>query len=475
MSVIYLDIDALQLAQSRLNAVLDETRMQVGAQSWRTQTLESTLVGLRGQVLGAMNPAHLWTVWETSGLAGIAAEFSATYGAHAGLLGATNFAVEQLSSAHADVISAYFSAQAELITRPLGRAMNDLSQISGVFHLDNLRTLIENPWHVITLGQDALGALESAVSALEAYVGHLGRVLAREEAVIANVISQAATIQEVPLPATKSPFSQQAQNDLQQGKLSAHDLANGVNTGYSLDGGALPISISRGVDKNGKSVLLVMIAGVNRKKPLQANYFLYAILAGAIGGTQLGALLDPYALEVEADIRAYERQQGLGAGTPIDIAGHSYGGIAAQEIQRDQWLLGFNVAHVFALGSPDLHSGALRYTTLYDAVPLLSPNPLSVGALGLQGIAAATSATPIGSYTSGAYSTVKQWYTGAQVVHGGDDPNPIAWFGGDHVPGYANSPDAKMNVVPFTIDKLSNTDYFGAPLIPPATVIAPTW
>lgn len=474
MSVIYLDTDALQLARNQLQPVLEEARVQAGNQSWRAQNLESTFVGLRSQAFTALNPiqnpSHLWNVWETSGLAGMAADYVATYGAHEALLGATNVAIEQLCAAHADAISAYFCAQGDPITRPFGQAMNDLSEISGIFHLDNLLMLIENPWRLIALCQDAHGALGAAANALEGFIANLGRVLAHEEAVIANMVSQLTTIQEV--RATSSPFPQSVQNDLRSGKLTSHDLAGGANTGYQRDKGALPISISRGVDQNGKPVILVMIAGVDKKAPSQANNFIYAVLAGFVASTGLGAFLDPYALEVEADIRTYEQQQGLGAGTTVDIAGHSYGGIVAQELSSDQWLLGFNVAPVVTFGAPPnwLSSSPYRYSTLYDAVPLASLDtlsPVGLGVLALGGVAAGAAGTPMGGLTADAYAFGKQIFTGEQVVSGGNNPNPKAWFLQDHQWSYANSRDPLMKTkVPFIINNLGATDYFSAPPIP---------
>ncbi len=92
---------------------------------------------------------------------------------------------------------------------------------------------------------------------------------------------------------------------------------------------------------------------------------------------------DPVAGVVREAFEQYRHAQRLPAGTTVILAGHSFGGIVAQEIASDPHATDFRVAAVVTWGAPDMggHVAGVtyqRYFSQYDPVPMLSAHQLAM-------------------------------------------------------------------------------------------------
>jgi hypothetical protein len=95
---------------------------------------------------------------------------------------------------------------------------------------------------------------------------------------------------------------------------------------------------------------------------------------------------------VRRGIEAYRHTARLPDGTTVILAGHSFGGVVAQEIAREPHASDFKVAAVVTWGSPTIggHAASVKYQqyfSQYDFVPMLSahllaPLLLQVGPVG---------------------------------------------------------------------------------------------
>jgi pimeloyl-ACP methyl ester carboxylesterase len=226
-----------------------------------------------------------------------------------------------------------------------------------------------------------------------------------------------------------------------------------------------------GITQTGDGTLLVTLAGVEMK-PNQANTLPNAIDAGG------GDMNNAYEQQVMADVEAYlAAHPELKQPVHIIIAGHSYGGIVAQELayKAAHHQTNFAVDDVITFGSPQVvqqqQSGITyrEYFDQYDFVPMASSYEAGkiVPALG-----AFAGLGPFGlGIDAGIIATLnsnpdlKRWYTGEIYVPDvGKNPNPLDWINSDHG-AYVYSKWLGQQALPFSMSDLQATSTYSAPAL----------
>jgi pimeloyl-ACP methyl ester carboxylesterase len=277
------------------------------------------------------------------------------------------------------------------------------------------------------------------------------------------------------------------------------------------------IAITQGIGPDGQPVLLVTLrgldlGGINSGFHLSGSeYRDYNLPNALLGGLDEN---NAFKQDVENSIQQYLAEHGLPPNTQIIIAGHSFGGIVAQQLVEDAGQTHFNIKEVITYGSPNLgvnwgQTTHHMFADRYDFVPLLSLHENS-GPLGLLG--AIDQANPInmggravgmvtgffhgldhgglreafkegsdwgfmggnltalpGTVAADALINqsplVKHLYTGETIVAGqGDSQNPLAWFTQDHgaysVGQIYGGGTLQGTPVDFQIYDLGQTEYF---------------
>lgn len=149
---------------------------------------------------------------------------------------------------------------------------------------------------------------------------------------------------------------------------SLKDLFHKIHGQYTKT----PIGITQLAD----GTILVTLAGVDLHHPDQANNLQNATRSG------LGWADNPYRRDVQNAIQDFVKTHPIKQGKGIIIAGHSYGGIVAQELASDgQFRNKYNITDVITYGSPDLgfqnsKVNYQRYLSMDDAVGMASPHDL---------------------------------------------------------------------------------------------------
>lgn len=172
----------------------------------------------------------------------------------------------------------------------------------------------------------------------------------------------------VPPPHPGLAGTKAAQYDLTGSSHNMRDLIQDIDNQYTQYGGSAPI----GIRQIGPNRLLVTLAGLEISKLGQTNNLPDALDGG------LGDLNNPYALDVQAAIEAYLRQHPeIKQPVTVVVAGHSYGGIVAQQLALRGGGPGFSVSNVITFGSPQVgpmvkNVSYTEYFDHYDPVPLLS-------------------------------------------------------------------------------------------------------
>ncbi len=294
---------------------------------------------------------------------------------------------------------------------------------------------------------------------------------------------------------------------------SLYSLINGsTQRGDPFNGQPSRIGITQGIGPDGKPELLVTLRGLD----LGAWNRDYNLPNAILGGMDEN---NAFKQDVEATIQQYLRDHGLPPNTPIIVAGHSFGGIVAQQLVEDSGKTGFNVQEVITYGSPNLgvnwgNTTHHMFADQYDGVPLLSLHEnkplLSVFGIPLNPTSAAIDAGAgtvgtvggfvhglfnggfheavkeagdwgfIGSHITGlpaaiytdarlnGHPSLKQLYTGETIVAGQGDSGSIgAWFGQDHGAYSAGQiyggGTLQGTPVDFQISNLGPTQYFDNP------------
>jgi hypothetical protein len=189
------------------------------------------------------------------------------------------------------------------------------------------------------------------------------------------------------------------------------DLAQMINTQY---GTSLPI----GITMLANGTILVTLAGTEFSKWNQSNN---GIAAGESG---LGIANNAYEKDVMNAITSYMLEHHLQPGTNVVIAGHSLGGMVAQEIAAANGSTNFHVSDVVTFGSPQVGPPVTgvqyqEYFSQHDLVPLLSTyeggRDMALGTLGNAVIPGLGTGLAIGGL-SGILPGAKEAFTGETYV-----------------------------------------------------------
>jgi pimeloyl-ACP methyl ester carboxylesterase len=153
-----------------------------------------------------------------------------------------------------------------------------------------------------------------------------------------------------------------------------------------------PVRILSVGDQEGNTILVLL-------RGQTTNQMWVAVKAGIDDFTG-----DPAPSLVRTQIEDYRRGHGLAPGTTVLLAGHSYGGMVAQEVACDHPAPDFTVAAIVTWGAPRVCRQIpgityQQYMSQYDVVPLLStyqltPLVLLAGLLGGLGALASMQALP---------------------------------------------------------------------------------
>ncbi len=205
-----------------------------------------------------------------------------------------------------------------------------------------------------------------------------------------------------------------------------------------------------GITQIGPNRILVTIAGLEPTKLDQANNFPGALDAG------LGDANNAYTLDVRKAIEGYLRSHPIiKQPVIVELAGHSYGGIVAQQLAMQGGQTEYNIDRVITFGSPQVgpEQRGVRYTEYfdrYDPVPLLSWYKDS--AL-LRGLGPVRSVEVIAGINYGP-AEAKQAFTGETYVPDvGQNPlSPI----GDHS-AYGDSHYLRGQSLPFPVTQWGST------------------
>lgn len=285
------------------------------------------------------------------------------------------------------------------------------------------------------------------------------------------------------------------------------------------------IAITQGVGPDGQPVVLVTLRGLDIGG-LQTRFHLfgpwyqdYNLANALLGGMDEN---NAYKQDVERSIQQYLAEHGLPPDTKIVVAGHSFGGIVAQQLVEDSGQTHFNIQEVITYGSPNLgvdwgSTTHHMFADRYDGVPLLSLhenalplalfgndplNPLNMaggatGAVGgffhglfngglgeavkeggdwgfVGGHITGLPATIVADGLLNGHPALKSLYTGGETIVAGqgDSGSLGAWFGPDHGAYSAGQiyggGTLQGTPIDFQIYDLGPTQYFDPPATPPS-------
>lgn len=248
----------------------------------------------------------------------------------------------------------------------------------------------------------------------------------------------------VPKPHPGLVGVQTAKYDLTGSSHNMQDLIRDIDNQYTQYGGDAPIGIRR----IGGNQLLVTLAGLEMSRFHQTNNLPDALDAG------LGDLNNPFALDVQAAIEDYLRHHPeIPEPVTVVVAGHSYGGIVAQQLALRGGGPGFSISNVITFGSPQVgpmvkNVSYTEYVDHYDPVPLLSwyKDGGMVRSLGLLPAVGAIAGINWGPMQ------VKQAFTGETWVPDvGNNPSEPVWGSQSAHSAYANSAWLGTQPIPFNV------------------------
>jgi hypothetical protein len=235
---------------------------------------------------------------------------------------------------------------------------------------------------------------------------------------------------------------------------SSADLANQVIDKQS--GTGKPIGISTG-DYHGQVAIVVTLAGTEPSKVFQGNNVNGAISQYLFHDNQ-------YEADTQKAIKQYLAEHDLPPDTPLIFAGHSQGGMVAQDLASKYDPKTFNVKEVITYGAPDQFNNPanvpeLKYYNDGDVVPFatwqLNKNNQVVRSI----------LPPWTSYNElrqhGYNDQQIQAIVGEDMIHvdGGDSSSFITGANDNHG-AYVNSQVLKQKPLDFTIT--GPTEYYSA-------------
>lgn len=261
--------------------------------------------------------------------------------------------------------------RASLVDPALSEALSFIWRVSTSISVESIVELVRRPGAIMDILQAAQSALAKAASAEEEYIAFLDRLIRREEQVLEQIASDLAAAASFVVTMGGTVFAHETRvysnlpNDPRPTTMAG--LFNGDDAQYGKDA---PI----GITQSGPNTIVVTLAGLELGDPGQANNTLWAFLAGD------GMAYNPYSNAVRAAIAQYIREHPeLRAHGPVRviIAGHSFGGIVAQELAQHPANSLYTITDVVTFGSPRVaannpHVHYMMYFNQDDPVPHLS-------------------------------------------------------------------------------------------------------
>ncbi len=263
-----------------------------------------------------------------------------------------------------------------------------------------------------------------------------------------------------PIPLNQSPEKSVQAATAFHNNPNMQTLYGMINSQY---GTGAPI----GITQIGSNTILVTLAGTEFGQWNQSNNGPTALDSGA------GDIYNVYEQDVAAAIDAYIKEHHLTPPVNVVVAGHSLGGMVAQDLALAGGGGEFNVTNVISYGSPQVGPQVpgvqyQEYFNQYDPVPLASWYEIGPYAQ-KNGLPAAIKY--LYQINTGPWQN-KAAFTGETYVPDvGHYPKFSEWFAKDHG-DYINSQWLGQQPIPFPISQWGPTQYYNTtPQTASATII----
>jgi hypothetical protein len=193
MTVVYCDLDAIHEARRRLSGLRDQVRPEVDRHANLASQASSLLDQMARTILPGLDPQHWFDPqlsWGNWGLGRLAGEILDSHRAVDAVRSQVRWTIEQLQSAHGSLVGGAIGAGAADIDPGFGRALDIIWDVVTIFNPGNLLWLLREPWALCGRIEDSRGHIVSVVMSLEAFIGYLGRLEAREKAIVLALAEQ---------------------------------------------------------------------------------------------------------------------------------------------------------------------------------------------------------------------------------------------------------------------------------------------
>lgn len=188
MALVYIDEDAVQIAQAAVKSLHEHTNQECLRHRRLHAHVQSTVVNGAANALATFVPTTIGQVWENWGLGGVAGECSTSRNETAALHTTADHTVRALLDAHRGVLEAPIGEHAAGIGSAFRDALDGMWTIGSLLTPEALWDLLLHPWSLIDRFEFIEGSLGRATSALDNFLGFLNRLEQDAEHVIEEIL-----------------------------------------------------------------------------------------------------------------------------------------------------------------------------------------------------------------------------------------------------------------------------------------------